>query len=381
DGSIAPDPTPPGQAGAQTYTQPLRMDTNGQYRFKAQAFKDNGAGGFNSSNVIGTGTFALSDPLGAATVPTIVPPGGLYTDTVDVSFTGAQFETFWYTLDGSEPVAGPPAEPPTQFGNSSTVFPLAEPTTVRVKAYRPFFSASADATAEFRFVCATPTATPGGTYTESVTVSMASSTPAADIRYTLDGSEPTGTSPAYAGPLTLEATTTLKVKCFRGSFTPSATATELYIIEAAPQSPSIAAQPQDETADAGTNVTLSIEPANVISATVAIQWQLNGRDIAGETDPTIEIPNAQPANSGEYRALVRDEGGQVTSETATVSISPAAITGLTAAADGPTVLGAATHFAAAVATGDGVTFAWDFGDSNGGDGPNPSHTYAAVGPY
>ncbi|MEZ4612684.1 MAG: chitobiase/beta-hexosaminidase C-terminal domain-containing protein [Caldilineaceae bacterium] len=62
DGSIAPDPTPPGQAGAQTYAQPLRMDTNGQYRFKAQAFKDNGAGGFNSSNVIGTGTFALSDP-------------------------------------------------------------------------------------------------------------------------------------------------------------------------------------------------------------------------------------------------------------------------------------------------------------------------------
>ncbi|MEZ4583993.1 MAG: hypothetical protein R3A10_20550 [Caldilineaceae bacterium] len=56
---------------------------------------------------------------------------------------------------------------------------------------------------------------------------------------------------------------------------------------------------------------------------------------------------------------MRNEGGQVTSErAATVSISPAAITGLTAAADGPTVLGAATHFAAAVATGDGVTFAW-----------------------
>ena len=115
DGSIAPDPTPPGQAGAQTYAQPLRMETNGQYRFKAQAFKDNGVGGFNSSNVIGTGTFELSDPLGAATVPTIDPPGGLFTDTVEVSFSGAPFETFWYTLDGSAPVAGPPAEPPTQL--------------------------------------------------------------------------------------------------------------------------------------------------------------------------------------------------------------------------------------------------------------------------
>ncbi|MEZ4612682.1 MAG: PKD domain-containing protein [Caldilineaceae bacterium] len=108
----------------------------------------------------------------------------------------------------------------------------------------------------------------------------------------------------------------------------------------------------------------------MISTTVAIQWQFNGRDIAGETDPTIEIPNHSLTNSGEYRALVRDEGGQVTSETATVSISPAAITGLTAAADGPTVLGAATHFAAAVATGDGVSFTWDFGDGSGGDGPN-----------
>lgn len=57
------------------------------------------------------------------------------------------------------------------------------------------------------------------------------------------------------------------------------------------------------------------------------------------------------------------------------------ITGLTAANDGPTLLGEATSFTASVATGSDVVYSWDFGDGNGGSGANPSHTYASAGQY
>ncbi|MCB0046859.1 MAG: chitobiase/beta-hexosaminidase C-terminal domain-containing protein [Caldilineaceae bacterium] len=381
DGSIAPDPTAPGQAGAETYTQPLRIETNGQYRYKARAYKDNGAGGFNSSNVAATGTFELSDPLGAATVPAINPPGGLFTDTVEVTFSGAQFETFWYTLDGSEPVAGPPAEPPTQQGNSFTKVALEEPTTVRVKAYRPFFSASDDALAEFRFTCAAPTATAGGTYAARVTLAVASATPDAQIRYTLDGSEPTESSALYTAPFDITQTTTLKVRCFRSAFEPSAAITELYVIEPAPEAPQITEQPEDQTVDAGEPIILSVGISGTLSDTVAFQWRFNGRDLAGEVEPSLEIPSAQPGNAGEYQVVIQAPGGDVTSQSATVRINEVAISGLTAEADGPTILGDPTNFSAAIAAGGDVSYSWDFGDGNSGSGANPNHTYAAVGEY
>ena len=381
DGSIAPDPTAPGQAGAQTYSAPLGIETNGQYRYKARAYKDNGAGGFNSSNVIATGTFELSDPLGAATVPTIDPPGGLFTDTVEVTFSGAQFEGFWYTLDGSEPIAGPPAEPPTQQGNGFTVVELDEPTTVRVKAYRPFFSASDDTLAEFRFVCATPTATAGGAHEGSVNVTMESGTPDAAIRYTLDGSEPSASSTLYTDALNITQTTTLKAKCFRGEFEPSTTITELYVIEAAPETPQVIDQPEDQTVDAGQTVTLSVDTSGTMTNTTAYQWQFNGSDLAGEVEPNLEIPSAQPGNAGDYRVIVRARGGAVTSQSATVSVNDVAVSGLLAESDGPTILGDPTNFAASVAAGGEVSYGWEFGDGSNGSGPNPGHTYAAAGSY
>lgn len=57
------------------------------------------------------------------------------------------------------------------------------------------------------------------------------------------------------------------------------------------------------------------------------------------------------------------------------------IAGLTAANDGPTVLGAPTNFTAQVTAGSEITYIWNFGDGNSGSGPSPQHTYAAAGTY
>ena len=59
----------------------------------------------------------------------------------------------------------------------------------------------------------------------------------------------------------------------------------------------------------------------------------------------------------------------------------AAITGLSAANDGPTLLGAPTKLTASVTSGSNANYEWDFGDGNSGSGPVVSHTYPAPGTY
>ena len=63
------------------------------------------------------------------------------------------------------------------------------------------------------------------------------------------------------------------------------------------------------------------------------------------------------------------------------SCNVAAISGLTAANDGPTILGSATRLTAAISGGSDVSYQWDFGDGNSGSGAVVSHHYAEPGLY
>ena len=75
-------------------------------------------------------------------------------------------------------------------------------------------------------VVTTPTISPpGGVFTGSVTVSVSTQTPDAEIHYTLDGTEPTQASPVYTDALVLTTTVTLKAKAFRNGLLESATTT------------------------------------------------------------------------------------------------------------------------------------------------------------
>ena len=56
--------------------------------------------------------------------------------------------------------------------------------------------------------------TPGAPFVGTTQVVLTSPTPGATIRYTLDGSEPTAGSAAYAGPVALEKTTVVKARAF-----------------------------------------------------------------------------------------------------------------------------------------------------------------------
>jgi uncharacterized repeat protein (TIGR03806 family) len=80
-------------------------------------------------------------------------------------------------------------------------------------------------------VLAPPTISPqGGTYAQPMEVSLTSSEPGADIRYTLDGSVPGTSDMHYEKPIELKAPAVLRTRAFKEGFTRSITAQEIFII-------------------------------------------------------------------------------------------------------------------------------------------------------
>ncbi len=76
----------------------------------------------------------------------------------------------------------------------------------------------------------TPVTTPEhGFYDSAFQATVSNITAGATIRYTLDGSEPTETSPVYSGPLTISSTTALRTKAFLNGWHPSFSSTHTYI--------------------------------------------------------------------------------------------------------------------------------------------------------
>ena len=78
---------------------------------------------------------------------------------------------------------------------------------------------------------AAPTFTPaGGTFTNTVTITLATSTTGAAIRYTTDGTDPTLTSALYTQPITLTTSATVKARAFMSGMTDSTITSGTYTI-------------------------------------------------------------------------------------------------------------------------------------------------------
>ncbi|MDD2598711.1 MAG: chitobiase/beta-hexosaminidase C-terminal domain-containing protein [Kiritimatiellae bacterium] len=129
-----------------------------------------------------------------------------------------------YTLDG--------ADPTTNSVLYATALELTETTTVKARAFKSGLAASAVASATYTKLvpAATPTFTPaeGTTFETSLSLALSSATDGAEIRYTLDGSDPTTNSALYATALTLTQTTTVKARAFKSGLAASAVASAAY---------------------------------------------------------------------------------------------------------------------------------------------------------
>jgi formylglycine-generating enzyme required for sulfatase activity len=83
--------------------------------------------------------------------------------------------------------------------------------------------------------------------------------------------------------------------------------------------PSITVSPRSATVRAGQTARFTVMVAG--TAPLTFQWQLNGVDLAGATAADYTVNNAQLANAGEYRVVVSNSAGSVTSTPAVLTMN------------------------------------------------------------
>jgi alpha-tubulin suppressor-like RCC1 family protein len=251
---------PAGQ-GTTVYTGPITItdDTT----LKARAYR---VGWGDSALLSETYTFGAVPP----DPPAFAPPGGEYDTPQDVVLTSTPGSTIHYTIDGTDP---DDTDPSVASGGSVLV---GQPLTLRAKAYSAG-GESAITQASYTFKVGLPVATPsGGTHPAPIQVSLATVTPAAEIRYTLDGTDPGPGSPLYSAPIDVSASLTLKARAFRAGWTDSDFLTESYTIQQALDPPTF-------SPPGGTFVT-SVEVTLTAQAGATIHYTTDGND------PTAQSP-------------------------------------------------------------------------------------------
>jgi YD repeat-containing protein len=85
--------------------------------------------------------------------------------------------------------------------------------------------------------------------------------------------------------------------------------------------PVITQQPQSLSAAANSTVQLSVIATS--HDLISYQWRLNGQPIAGAKASVLSLTNIQPVQAGVYDVVVGNSGGEVTSETALLSVASA----------------------------------------------------------
>ena len=166
--------------------------------------------------------------------PAFSPDAGTYTEaqsvTISCETTGA---TIYYTTDGSDPSASS-----TKY---SSAIAVGETTTIKAIAVKDGMTDSSVASATYTInippqTVATPAFSPdAGTYTEAQSVTISCETTGATIYYTTDGSNPSASSTAYSGAITVGETTTIKAIAVKEGMTDSSVASTTYTISEGPE--------------------------------------------------------------------------------------------------------------------------------------------------
>jgi peptidoglycan/xylan/chitin deacetylase (PgdA/CDA1 family)/N-acetyl-beta-hexosaminidase len=214
DGS---DPT----ASSTAYSEPITVSQTTTVKFRAW---DN-AGNVESTNsqlVTITKPAPDTDPPTSSIACNLdVCSTGWYSGAVSVSLSaadgGSGVAAIRYTTDGSDPTTSSPLY--------TAPFSVATTTTVKYRAWDNAGNVEAansqliqiDTTAPSSSIGCNGSSCSSGWYTASVSVVLSaadSQSGVAVIRYTTDGTDPTTSSPAYVGPFSVAATTTVKYRAW-----------------------------------------------------------------------------------------------------------------------------------------------------------------------
>lgn len=169
-------------------------------------------------------------PVPTAMDPIFDPLPNTFDHIVDVTITAEPGMTIRFTADGTEPTR----EKGYFYQAPIKVFDM---TTIKAIAYgdRAVESGVTNGT----FTLSIPPAQPPifdpspGVYVATAIIGMRTITPGANIRYTLDGSDPqtSGSSRIYYGPMEVNTSTTVKAYAFKKGLLDSQTSTGEYLIK------------------------------------------------------------------------------------------------------------------------------------------------------
>ena len=227
------------------------------------------------ANTLGDGTTSTRlTPLVAASFagtwgPTAPPipsvPSGIYgaaqTITVSVATPSA---TVHYTTNGDAPTEADQLLPP-----GGTIV-IGQNTRLRLRAWSADRDPSPIVTRDYTLQVVSPTIAPAaGLYTAAQNVTLSTTTPGATIRYTIDGSDPTGASTAYTAAFAVNTLTTVKARAFVANWMASEVATTVYTFSYGTLTTPVAV-PASGTYDAGQLVTLTA------GAGATIRYRLDG---------------------------------------------------------------------------------------------------------
>ncbi len=209
----------PSSTSGTVYSSPVSISTTAT-TLKAIAYK---SGMTNSSVTSGTYTIKVA-------TPTFSPAAGTYTSVQSVTIASSTSgSTIRYTTDGSTPseTVGTIYLAKVSVGVTQTL---------KVIAYKSGLADSSVASSTYTIPpVATPTFSPaGGTYTSIQSVTIASSTSGATIRYTTDGSTPTETAgTVYSTKVSVAVTQTLKAIAYKSGMPDSSVASATYTFKPA----------------------------------------------------------------------------------------------------------------------------------------------------
>jgi surface protein len=160
------------------------------------------------------------------------PSGGTFYAALSVILTSTTPNaTIYYTIDGTVPT----------FSNTLYTTPInvTETTNIKAIAYRDFWEPSEVGSEQYDLTVVTPTILPAsGTYTETQSVTITTTTSGASLYYTTDGSTPTsGSGTLYSGAFDITDDATVKAIGYRSGWTASSVATNVYVITGQVEAP------------------------------------------------------------------------------------------------------------------------------------------------
>ncbi|MBI5766791.1 MAG: immunoglobulin domain-containing protein [Verrucomicrobia bacterium] len=203
--------------------------------------------------------------------------------------------------------------------------------------------------------------TTGQSATFSVT---ASATPAPSYQWLRNGTTIAGANAASytLAPALSDDRSYYSVVVTSGTLSFTSTAAQLQVYPPSVTIPPviILTHPADQTVSAGSGATLSVE-ATGNPATLTYQWQKGTTDIAGATNADYNLPSPQTSDSGIYQVIVSNAGTSVTSNPATLNVTPVTVVAPTIATQPQSLTvsaGQSASFSVAASGTPAPTYQW-----------------------